>query len=78
MGRQYRIRPTNVDVLLLIEVSDSSAEQDMGEKARLYAEHDIHPRAPDSKPRKLSIDPVVGQIRLHQPPLPTNRDIIAS
>ncbi|MBX3419011.1 MAG: Uma2 family endonuclease [Pirellulaceae bacterium] len=36
-----RIRPTHEDVLLLIEVSDSSTGQDLGEKADLYAEHNI-------------------------------------
>lgn len=36
-----RIRPTHNDVLLVIEVADSSVEQDLGEKARLYAEHEI-------------------------------------
>jgi Uma2 family endonuclease len=36
-----RIRPTHNDVLLLIEVSDSSTVQDLGEKAKLYAEHAI-------------------------------------
>jgi Uma2 family endonuclease len=36
-----RIRPTNEDVLLLIEVSDSSLKQDLGEKAGLYAQHGV-------------------------------------
>jgi Uma2 family endonuclease len=36
-----RIRPTHQDVLLVIEVADSSASQDLAEKARLYAEHAI-------------------------------------
>lgn len=36
-----RIRPTEEDVLLVIEVADSSLEQDLGEKAKLYAEHGI-------------------------------------
>ena len=36
-----RIRPTNEDVLLLIEVSDASLKQDLGEKAKLYAEHGV-------------------------------------
>jgi Uma2 family endonuclease len=35
------VRPTCEDVLLLIEVSDSSLTQDLGEKASLYAEHHI-------------------------------------
>ncbi len=36
-----RIRPTHNDVLLLIEVSDSSLKQDLEEKAELYAAHGI-------------------------------------
>lgn len=36
-----RIRPTQADILLLIEVSDSSLKQDLGEKADLYAEHGV-------------------------------------
>lgn len=36
-----RIRPTHNDVLLLIEVSDSSLKQDLGEKADLYAEYGV-------------------------------------
>ena len=36
-----RIRPTHNDVLLLIEVSDSSLKQDLGEKAELYAAHGV-------------------------------------
>ena len=36
-----RIRPTNNDVLLLIEVSDSSLKQDLEEKADLYAAHGV-------------------------------------
>jgi Uma2 family endonuclease len=36
-----RIRPTHADILLLIEVSDSSLKQDLGEKADLYAEHGV-------------------------------------
>ena len=36
-----RIRPTNDDVLLLVEVSDSSLKQDLGEKADLYAAHGV-------------------------------------
>ena len=35
------IRPTHNDVLLLIEVSDSSLKQDLGEKADLYAAHEV-------------------------------------
>ena len=36
-----RIRPTHNDVLLLIEVSDSSLKQDLGEKTDLYAEYGV-------------------------------------
>lgn len=36
-----RIRPTHDDVLLLIEVSDSSLKQDLGEKADPCAAHGI-------------------------------------
>ena len=36
-----RIRPNQSDVLLAIEVADSSLTQDLGEKASLYAEHGI-------------------------------------
>ena len=36
-----RIRPTHNDVLLLIEVSDSSLKQDLEEKANLYAAHGV-------------------------------------
>jgi len=36
-----RIRPTHDDVLLLREVTDSSLKQDLGEKAALYAAHEI-------------------------------------
>ena len=35
------IRPTQSDVLLLIEVSDSSLKQDLSEKADLYAAHEV-------------------------------------
>lgn len=34
-------RPTQADVLLIIEVSDSSLSFDLNEKAQLYAEHNI-------------------------------------
>jgi len=55
-----RIRPTHADVLLLIEVSDSSTEQDLGEKARLYAEHDI--------PEYWVVDIQAEQIHVHRTP----------
>ncbi|MBM3968185.1 MAG: Uma2 family endonuclease, partial [Planctomycetes bacterium] len=59
-GRQYRIPPTHSDVLLLIEVSDSSTEHDLGEKARLYAEHDI--------PEYWVVDIQTEQIHVHRTP----------
>jgi Uma2 family endonuclease len=55
-----RIRPTHSDVLLLIEVSDSSTEQDLGEKARLYAEHDI--------PEYWVVDIPAEQVHVHRTP----------
>jgi Uma2 family endonuclease len=55
-----RIRPTHADVLLLMEVSDSSAEQDLGEKARLYAEHDI--------PEYWVVDIKAEQVHVHRSP----------
>lgn len=56
------IRPTHADVLLLIEVSDSSTDQDqdLGEKARLYAEHDI--------PEYWVVDVRSEQVHVHQTP----------
>jgi Uma2 family endonuclease len=55
-----RIRPTHADVLLLIKVSDSSTEQDLGEKARLYAEHDI--------PEYWGIEVQAQQVHVHRTP----------
>jgi Uma2 family endonuclease len=41
--RRYgRTRPTALDVMLLIEVSDSSLSSDLQEKADLYAEAGVH------------------------------------
>jgi Uma2 family endonuclease len=40
-GNYRRKRPTSADVLLLIEVSDSSLAEDRGRKARIYAEAGI-------------------------------------
>ena len=41
-GQSYRAaHPTAEDVLLLIEVADSSLAYDLGRKARLYARHSI-------------------------------------
>lgn len=53
-----RERPTHADVLLLIEVSDSSTEQDLGEKAKLYAEHDI--------PEYWVVDVQAEQVHVHR------------
>lgn len=55
-----RIRPMHTDILLLIEVSDSSTEQDLGEKARLYAEHDI--------PEFWVVDIKSEQVHVHRSP----------
>lgn len=55
-----RKRPTHADVLLLIEVSGSSSEQDLGEKARLYAEHDI--------PEYWVVDVQAEQVHIHRSP----------
>lgn len=55
-----RIRPTHEDVLLLIEVADSSTEQDLGEKARLYAQHLI--------PEYWVIDIPAEQVHVHREP----------
>jgi len=56
-----RIRPTHEDVLLIIEVSDSSVEQDLGEKAKLYAEHGI--------PEYWVVDVLSEQVHVHRIPL---------
>lgn len=55
-----RIRPSHTDVLLLIEVSDSITEQDLGEKAKLYAEHDI--------PEYWVVDIKAEQVHVHRTP----------
>ena len=55
-----RERPTHADVLLLIEVSDSSTDHDLGEKARLYAEHDI--------PEYWVVDVQAEQVHVHRTP----------
>ena len=59
-----KMRPTHLDVLLLIEVSDSSMTQDLGEKAELYAAHGI--------PEYWVIDINAEQVHVHQ--LPTVLD----
>lgn len=56
-----RIRPTHEDVVLLIEVSDSSAQQDLGEKAKLYAEHGI--------PEYWVVDIQAEKVHVHRNPL---------
>jgi len=55
-----RVRPTHADVLLLIEVSDSSTDHDLGEKARLYAEHDIQ--------EYWVVDVQAEQVHVHRTP----------
>ncbi len=55
-----RKRPTHADVILLIEVSDSRSEQDLVEKARLYAEHDI--------PEYWVVDVQAEQLQIHRSP----------
>ena len=55
-----RIRPTHEDVLLIIEVADSSLEQDLGEKAKLYAEHFI--------PEYWVVDLQSEQVHVHRTP----------
>lgn len=56
-----RLRSTHDDVLLLIEVTDSSTVQDLGEKARLYAEHTI--------PEYWVVDVPAEQVHVHHTPL---------
>lgn len=58
--RTKRIRPTHLDVRLLIEVADSSLVQDLEEKARLYAENEI--------PEYWVIDIHSEQVRVHRNP----------
>jgi len=55
-----RIRPTHADVMLLVEVADSSTEQDLGEKAKLYAEHLI--------PEYWVVDVKAEQVHVHRTP----------
>lgn len=56
-----RTRPTQESILLLIEVSDSSLEQDLGEKATLYAEHQI--------PEYWVVDIPAEHVHVHRTPL---------
>lgn len=55
-----RIRPTHTDILLLIEVADTSVEQELGEKARLYAEHEIA--------EYWGVDAQAAQVHIHRTP----------
>lgn len=55
-----RIRPSHADILLLIEVADSNTEQDLGEKAKLYAEHHI--------PEYWVVDVKAEQVHVHRTP----------
>ncbi len=55
-----RVRPTHEDVVLLIEVADSSLAQDLGEKATLYAEHGI--------PEYWGVDIVGKKVHVHREP----------
>lgn len=55
-----RIQPTHEDVLLLIEVSESSLAQDLGEKANLYAEHNV--------PEYWVVDISSEQVHVHRSP----------
>lgn len=55
-----RVRPTHDEVLLVIEVADSSLEQDLTEKARLYAEHGI--------PEYWVVAVETEQVHVHQNP----------
>lgn len=56
-----RIRPRNEDVLLLIEVSDSSLKQDLGEKAELYAVHCVL--------EYWVVDLIAEQVHVHRSPI---------
>jgi Uma2 family endonuclease len=55
-----RIRRTHEAVLLLIEVADSSLDQDLVEKARLYAEHGIQ--------EYCVVDVLTEQVHVHRTP----------
>ncbi len=56
-----RIRPGSEDVLLLIEVSDSSLKQDLGEKAELYAVHCVL--------EYWVVDLIAEQVHVHRSPI---------
>jgi Uma2 family endonuclease len=69
-----RIRPSAEDILLVIEVSESSVQQDLGEKAELYAEHRVREYwVVDLEDRCVHVhrDPSGGHyasIQVHHPP----------
>ena len=54
--------PTPADVLLVIEVADSSVEYDLGRKARLYARHGI--------PELWVLDQRDDRLVVHRDPMP--------
>ena len=62
-GRSYRVEhPTAEDVLLIVEVADSSLDYDLGRKARLYARHGI--------PELWVLDQRNDRLVLHREPTP--------
>ncbi len=62
-SRSYRAdHPTAEDVLLIVEVADSSLEYDLGRKARLYARHGI--------PELWVVDQRNDRLVLHREPTP--------
>lgn len=58
--KSKRVRPTQDDLFLVIEVSDSSLDIDMGEKANLYAAHNI--------PEFWVVDIISEQVHVHHSP----------
>ena len=54
--------PTAADVLLILEVADSSLQYDLGRKARLYARHGV--------PELWVLDKRGGRLVLHREPTP--------
>jgi Uma2 family endonuclease len=62
-GRPYQsAHPTPADVLLVIEIADSSLSYDLGRKARLFARHRI--------PELWVIDLVGSRLLVHRDPSP--------
>jgi Uma2 family endonuclease len=62
-GRAYQAaHPTPADVLLVIEIADSSLSYDLGRKARLYARHRI--------PELWVVDLVGSRLLVHRDPTP--------